>query len=284
VRFCINRRICGLKYGSLRIRSFDAHRHFWKQPVRLMRRSNFYRFGGLQQATVERVQSGESRPVSRGTHAWTVRAINPASAQRTVWRGHGSLARGGNDYYPEARRCQESSEESCFRSVPLAAIRFHDWTLDRRAPNHLCEIQFHFIDIAPPPAFARLDRPHDGVLGRVKVLRRMPVLRRIATAHVAANHAQPQMHPGVAHLQALAASVAARLQVANLIPVSAFSHRPASSFVRASSASPVTTSPPVRGGPGRWQWSPRPRQRPLASRFPRAHLPPQTHREGSSPA
>jgi hypothetical protein len=51
----------------------------------------------------------------------------------------------------------------------------------------------------------------------MKVLRRVLVLRGIAASHVAANLAQSQMHPGVAHFEALFAAVRFWLQVANLI-------------------------------------------------------------------
>src|SRR5208282_4730056 len=106
--------------------------------------------------------------------SWNTRVdgtgVNPASAERTVWRGHGHLARGGHDYYPEAGYCQESSAESCFRSVVLPAVGFHDLSLgSEREPNRSREIQFHFVEIAPPPAFARFDGPHNRMLGRVKM-------------------------------------------------------------------------------------------------------------------
>ena len=47
------------------------------------------------------------------------------------------------------------------------------------------------------------------------------VARRIAAADMAAYEAYPQVHPGVAGLQALFAALRARLDIANLIEVCA---------------------------------------------------------------
>ena len=45
------------------------------------------------------------------------------------------------------------------------------------------------------------------MFGRMKMLCRVLVLRGIAAADMAALEAQPQMHPAVAHLQALLAAI-----------------------------------------------------------------------------
>src|SRR4051812_14312282 len=45
----------------------------------------------------------------------------------------------------------------------------------------------------------------------------MAVLRRVAAAHVAAGQAEPEMDPGVAHLQALLAAAGVRFDVVDLI-------------------------------------------------------------------
>jgi hypothetical protein len=62
------------------------------------------------------------------------------------------------------------------------------------------------------------------MLGVVKMLGGVLVLRRIAAPDVAANEAQAQMHPGVAHLQALLATVGVRLHVFDLVEMCAFGH------------------------------------------------------------
>src|SRR5215813_7169054 len=51
------------------------------------------------------------------------------------------------------------------------------------------------------------------MLRLMEVLRRVPVLRIVAAADVAALHAEPQMHPVVAHREALLAALGARLDV-----------------------------------------------------------------------
>src|ERR687898_644437 len=76
------------------------------------------------------------------------------------------------------------------------------------------------VDEAPQPVLTRLERLHDRVRGSVEVLRRVLVLRGIATPDVTANAAEPQMHPGVADLQALLATFGRPWRnVANLVEV-----------------------------------------------------------------
>jgi hypothetical protein len=67
-----------------------------------------------------------------------------------------------------------------------------------------------FVDVTPTPIFAPFKRPHDGVLGFFEVLGGVPVLGGIAAADVAANLAEAQMDPRIAHLQALFASIGVR--------------------------------------------------------------------------
>src|SRR5207244_12474106 len=77
--------------------------------------------------------------------------------------------------------------------------------------------QHNFVDVAPHPVFARLLRADYGMLGSVKMLRGVPVLRGIATADMAASQAQAQMHPTVSHLEALFAALTLRFNFANLV-------------------------------------------------------------------
>jgi hypothetical protein len=86
------------------------------------------------------------------------------------------------------------------------------------------EINFHLVHETPAPIFAWLDRSHDGMLGPVKVFSRVLVFRRIATTHMAADHAQTQMDPGIADLQAVLTATCMRLDVSNLTDVRAFFH------------------------------------------------------------
>jgi hypothetical protein len=57
------------------------------------------------------------------------------------------------------------------------------------------------------------------MLHSVKMLGSMLILRRIAATHLPANHAQPQMHPSIANLQAFLATLGMRLHILNLIHV-----------------------------------------------------------------
>ncbi len=58
----------------------------------------------------------------------------------------------------------------------------------------------------------------------MKVFCRVLVLGRIAAADVATFHAQPEMYPGVAHLQALFAAFGMRRYLVNMAKVRAIAH------------------------------------------------------------
>src|SRR3982751_4124822 len=84
-------------------------------------------------------------------------------------------------------------------------------------PAPLLRLHEHLVHVAPDPVLPRLDRLDQRMALRVEVLRRMAVLRRVAAAHVAAGQAEPEMDPGVAHLQALLAAAGVRFDVVDLI-------------------------------------------------------------------
>lgn len=57
------------------------------------------------------------------------------------------------------------------------------------------QVELEFIDIAPAPRLTRLEGPHDGMPGLVKMLRRVPIFGGIATADVTAFQAEAEMDP-----------------------------------------------------------------------------------------
>ena len=63
------------------------------------------------------------------------------------------------------------------------------------------------VEVAPTPVFARLKRPNHRMVSRMKMLRGVRVRRRVAAADVTARQAEPQMHPRVAGLEALLATL-----------------------------------------------------------------------------
>src|SRR5690349_2812028 len=79
----------------------------------------------------------------------------------------------------------------------------------------VAEIDEHFVDIAPAPAFRRIVAFDDRVPGGVEMLRGMLVGRIVATADVTAGAAQPQMHPPASGLQAFFAAERARRYLAD---------------------------------------------------------------------
>jgi hypothetical protein len=75
------------------------------------------------------------------------------------------------------------------------------------------------VDVAVAPLFARLEGFDDCVLRLMKMLRGMFILRRVAAADVAADFTQAQVHPCVAHAQAVFAAFGAWANVSDLIQV-----------------------------------------------------------------
>ncbi len=83
------------------------------------------------------------------------------------------------------------------------------------------QVEHHFIDITPAPAFRRVVAFDDGVLGFVEMFGRMLVRRVVATADMAAGPAQPQMHPFGPDLQTFLAAQRAGRHGANSIEMRA---------------------------------------------------------------
>src|SRR5579864_7020893 len=85
----------------------------------------------------------------------------------------------------------------------------------------LRRLQKHLVDVAPAPVLARLEGLDQGMVAVHKVLGGVSVLRVVAAADVAAREAEAEMDPGVAHLQALLAAIAAGGNILNLIEMRA---------------------------------------------------------------
>jgi hypothetical protein len=85
--------------------------------------------------------------------------------------------------------------------VPTLTARLHD----------------DLVHVAPYPVLARLKGPDERVRRGVEVPGGVPVLGTVATADVAADEALPEVHPRVAHLQALLAPVCAGFDVLDLV-------------------------------------------------------------------
>ena len=111
--------------------------------------------------------------------------------------------------------CITSASTTFARDPRLKRAR---WIIEQRAQwiegyiaSSSSNLHRQLIDIAPAPRFARLERRDDRMPRRMEMLRRMPVLRIVATSDMAARTAQPQMHPRVAAGETLLASAAGRL-------------------------------------------------------------------------
>src|SRR4051812_47175332 len=92
-------------------------------------------------------------------------------------------------------------------------IWVHIWTVsqvDSHSANGTAgqssKVKLYLVGITPAPVLAWFERPDDGVGGRVEMFCRVLVFGRITPPDVSAYHAQAQVNPPVAHLQAPLAS------------------------------------------------------------------------------
>ena len=75
------------------------------------------------------------------------------------------------------------------------------------------------VDHAPAPLLARLGRAKDGVVDRVRVLRGVPVRRRVAAADLPARHAHAQVQPAAADREAILTTCDLLRELGDLDPV-----------------------------------------------------------------
>jgi hypothetical protein len=77
--------------------------------------------------------------------------------------------------------------------------------------NYLLDISI--INEAPAPILPALGGLNQRMPFGMKMRARMAVLRRVAAAHMPTRQAQAQMHPRIAHLQTLLATLGPRLHL-----------------------------------------------------------------------
>jgi hypothetical protein len=78
-------------------------------------------------------------------------------------------------------------------------------------------LQINLIDVAPLPVLPALCGLNQRMLRSVEMRTRMTVRRRVAAAHMPALQAHPQMHPRIAALQTLLASLRLRLYLLQVL-------------------------------------------------------------------
>src|ERR1700694_4207354 len=86
-------------------------------------------------------------------------------------------------------------------------------------------IEVDLVRVAPAPILARLERPDDRVVHAVEMGGGVSVRRAVTAAHMAAGHAQPQVHPTSPDLEAVLAAVGAGGDGADLVEMLANRHR-----------------------------------------------------------
>jgi hypothetical protein len=91
------------------------------------------------------------------------------------------------------------------------------WRLE--VQNLRAGLEHDFVDVAPSPVFARLERANNRVLSLLEVLCGVFIFGGIAAADMAAGLAEPQVHPGVTHLETLLAAAGVGRYVVYLVKV-----------------------------------------------------------------
>src|SRR6202521_3104479 len=108
------------------------------------------------------------------------------------------------------------------RAAPASGGRWQRGTWRLTASNALRDHQL--VVVAPLPVLARLERPHDRVLGRAEVLARVAFGRGIAAADVSARKAETQVHPLRADGEAFLAALSARRHLVDRLQMAALSN------------------------------------------------------------
>src|SRR5260221_524429 len=85
-------------------------------------------------------------------------------------------------------------------------------------------IENHFVDIAPHPVLARLERADHGMLGGVEMFGGVFVAGRVTAADVSASEAQAEMDPSVTGLETFLATARVRLDLVRRVQMSAGDH------------------------------------------------------------
>ena len=93
------------------------------------------------------------------------------------------------------------------RPADLLIIARKRAALRRRA---IREIKEYFVDETPPPTFRWVVAFNDGMSSGMKMLGRVPPRRLVATPHVSAGSANPQVNPLLVNLEAFLAAQSAR--------------------------------------------------------------------------
>src|SRR5438132_12193104 len=90
----------------------------------------------------------------------------------------------------QTARVLRTSSESCLRPTALL----------------LHGIELNLVDVTPAPVLPRRGGLHDGVAGRVEMLRGVLILGGVAAADMAARQTEPEVHPRFPGCQALFAT------------------------------------------------------------------------------
>jgi len=83
--------------------------------------------------------------------------------------------------------------------------------------KQLSKLEHELIDITPAPVFSWLEGLNDRMVGRVKMLGSMLILRRIAAADMPAFETEAQVDPRISNFQTILTSIGARCDVLYLI-------------------------------------------------------------------
>src|SRR5262249_26245687 len=122
-------------------------------------------------------------------------------------------------FSPSCRNTSKPSPIFSLMLMDVSSIIARDGPVMRR--HAVRQIEHHFVDIAPSPAFRRVITFYDGMLAAMEMLGGVLVLGRIAATDMAASPAQAQMQPHITALQAFLAAQRAGRDVADRVQMRA---------------------------------------------------------------
>ena len=83
--------------------------------------------------------------------------------------------------------------------------------------QRLCKLKHELVDVTPAPVFPWLEGLDNGVVGRVKMLGSVLILRIVTAADMPAFQTEAQVDPGITRFQAILASIDVRCDLTYLV-------------------------------------------------------------------
>src|SRR5260370_1692537 len=102
---------------------------------------------------------------------------------------------------------------------PLPGIFFRYPCDVYRITNRSSKLEHELVDVTPTPVFTRLEGLDNGVVGRVKMLGGMLILRIVTATDMPAFETEAQGNPAISNLQTILTAICPRVNFFYLITI-----------------------------------------------------------------